>query len=129
MSIRYTQVLLKCKTKAKNVTLQTHNLQRTSPCKCFQQAVGQTTLTKDLPDHSYNRFGHIFEDLSTTPDNMEEDSLVSEYWTKELPVKRKRCSTQRLGEYLSLCSDSFFRQIHFKLYIELVQSHATKNRT
>jgi len=61
-------------------------------------SAGQPTLTKALLDHSDKQVGHILEDVSTTPDDMEEDSPVSEYWTKELTVKRKRCSTRRFGE-------------------------------
>ena len=45
LSIRYTQVRLKRKTTAKNVTIQTHNLQRAAPCKRFQQAVQVNPLS------------------------------------------------------------------------------------
>jgi len=61
-------------------------------------SAGQPTVTKALPDHSDKHVRHILEEVSTTSDDIEKDSPVSEYWTKELPVKRKSCSTRRFGE-------------------------------
>jgi len=51
-------------------------------------SAGQNTLVEELPDHSGKRVGQILEDVSTTPDNMEKDFPVSEYWSQKLPVAR-----------------------------------------
>ena len=96
VSIIYTQVLLKRKTKAKNVTLQTHKLQRAVPYKRFQPAVQVKPLSpnpcRTTRTNMWDTSWRMYRPLLMTWKGFSGFQKL-EYWIKELSMKRKLRST------------------------------------